>query len=181
MTKRTTNLTRKEILDQARAKWHATKPSPEERFWAKVDIRGEDECWPWKASVRRKDEGYGAFWMNGRHHPSNRIALQLSGVDVPENMVACHKCDNPRCCNPRHLFVGTPLQNNDDKVLKGRHSKGSTHGMAKLTDEQIAEIKRHKPPGVKKVRAGLPQELANKFGITRAYVSVVYSSKGAQK
>ena len=174
-------MNRAEAAAIARARKAAKTPPLSERFWSKVDVRSEDECWPWTASVRRKDEGYGAFWMNGRHHPANRVALQLSGVDIPEDMVACHKCDNPRCCNPKHLFVGTPLENNDDKVLKGRHSRGSSHGMAKLTDEQIAEIRSHKPPGVKKVRAGLPQELANKFGIARAYVSVIYSSKGAQK
>ena len=165
----------------ARAAKEAKAAPLTERFWSKVEVRGKDECWPWKAATRRKEEGYGAFWMNGRHHPANRVALQLSGVNMPDGMVACHTCDNPGCCNPAHLFVGTPRENNDDKVMKGRHSKGSKHGMAKLTDEQIEEIKRHKPPGVKQVRAGLPQELANKFGISRAYVSVVYSPKGAQK
>lgn len=181
MTKRTTNLTRREILDKARSKWQAIKPSAADRFWPEVEIRGDNECWPWKAAVRRENEGYGAFWMNGRHHPANRVALQLSGVEVPDGMAACHKCDNPRCCNPAHLFVATHRENNDDKVRKQRHAKGRSHGMAKLTSEQICEIKSHKPPEMKRMRAGLLQELASKYGVSRTYISIICNSNWRSK
>lgn len=161
----------------ARAAKEAKAAPLTERFWSKVEVRGKDECWPWKAATRRKEEGYGAFWMNGRHHPANRVALQLSGVNVPDGMVACHTCDNPGCCNPAHLFVGTPRENNDDKVLKGRNPKGQSHGMARLTDAQTAEILSLKPASGKRLAAGMPQEIAHKYGITKQYVSELMGKK----
>lgn len=161
----------------ARAAKADKTPPIQQRFWSKVDVRGESDCWPWTAAVRSKKEGYGAFWMNGRHHPTNRIALMLSGVEVQDGMVACHKCDNPNCCNPRHLFVGTPRENNDDKVLKGRNPKGQSHGMARLTDAQTAEILSLKPTSGKRLAAGVPQEIANKYGITKQYVSELMGKK----
>jgi hypothetical protein len=154
----------------------AAKQAPlEQRFWSKVERLGPDECWPWKASVRNKKEGYGAFWLEGRHQPSNRVALVLSGVEVPEGMVACHRCDNPRCCNPAHLFVGTPKQNNDDKVAKRRHAHGERHGCAKLTDEQVAEIRSLRVG--RKLPPGIAQQFAERFGITKQYVSELFTSK----
>lgn len=179
MSARKTNLTRREILDRARAIWHQMKPGVSERFWSKVDVRGEDECWPWKAAERKKGDGYGAFWLDGRHQPAGRVALELSGTNVPEGMHVCHKCDNPPCCNPKHLFVGTHQENNQDKVRKGRHAHGERNGNAKLTSAQVAEIRSYRPPGVKRVKPGVPQMLAERYGITRQYVSEIF--KGSWK
>jgi hypothetical protein len=170
-------MTRAEGAAIARAKRAEKLPPLPERFWSKVDIKSDDECWPWKAAVRKESEGYGAFWMHGRHHPANRVALQLSGVDVPDGMVACHKCDNPRCCNPKHLFVGTPRANNDDKVSKGRNPRGQFHGMARLTDAQTSEILALKPANGKRLAAGVPQKIADKYGITKQYVSELMGKK----
>lgn len=96
----------------------------EERFWSKVDMRNPFECWPWLAALRRKDEGYGAFWINGRHQPASRIAYILIFNDVPVDIQVCHKCDNPNCCNPEHLFVGTNVDNARDRDNKGRGAVG---------------------------------------------------------
>lgn len=148
--------------------------TPQERFWQKVDKKGPDECWPWTAAVRNPKEGYGAFWLDGRHQPANRVALLFSGVDVPSGMVACHRCDNPGCCNPAHLFPGTPKANNDDKVAKRRHAAGDSHGMAKLTQQQVAEIRAHRPPGVKRLAPGIAERLAERYGVTKQYISELF-------
>lgn len=100
------------------------KQTLEERFWSKVDIRSPFECWPWLAAVRRKDEGYGAFWLNGRHQPASRIAYSLAFKDVPVGLHVCHHCDNPSCCNPEHLFLGTNADNAHDRDSKGRTATG---------------------------------------------------------
>lgn len=166
-------MNRAEAAIVARAAAAAKLGTVEERFWRKVDKRGPDECWPWLASVRRKDEGYGAFWLEGRHQPANRVALMISGRQVAGEMVVCHRCDNPRCCNPAHLFVGSPKENNDDKVRKNRHSHGERHGMARLTDAERAEILSHMPErGRSKV--GVNRALAERFGITTQYVSELF-------
>lgn len=149
--------------------------SPQERFWKKVDIRGANECWPWIAAVRNHRDGYGAFWLDGRHQPANRVALLFSGVDVPYGMVACHRCDNPGCCNPAHIFVGTRKDNNDDKLAKKRQAAGSSHGMSKLTQQQVDEIRSHRPPGVKRLPHGIAEHLAARYGVTKQYISELFT------
>ena len=135
-------------------------PGTSDRFWSKVEKRGADECWPWMAAVRRKDEGYGAFWFKGRHHPAPRIAAILSGATVPLGFVVCHRCDNPRCCNPAHLFIGRPQDNDADRVAKGRQAKGARNGHAKLTDRIVATIRALRKAGAK------PAHLGNIFRIS---------------
>ena len=135
-----------------------------DRFWPKVDRRGPDECWPWLAGVRRKDEGYGAFYVNGRHKPASRVAYELTFGEVAKGLVICHRCDNPGCCNPAHLFVGTNQDNDADRVAKGRQARGSRNAASKLTERQVWAIRKLRAIGVK------PGRLAWMFGITPAYV-----------
>lgn len=96
----------------------------EERFWSKVNILGEDDCWEWQAGL--DSQGYGAFKYEGKKYDSNRMTWFIVNGEFPKLLV-CHTCDNRKCCNPKHLFLGTYQDNHDDMVLKGRHAKGNTH------------------------------------------------------
>jgi hypothetical protein len=119
------------------------------RFWSKVDQGGgPDACWPWTAK-RRARGGYGQFRLDGKIEGAHRIAFSLKNGPLPAGAQVLHRCDNPPCCNPAHLFLGTNLDNVEDKVAKGRQAGGyktailgERHGMAKLTADDVREIRR---------------------------------------
>jgi hypothetical protein len=104
----------------------------EQAFWSKVDKRGSDECWPWTGYHNHR--GYARFSRRdkggpSKGHPAGRMAWVLTyGKPFPAGRFACHRCDNPGCVNPAHIFPGTPLDNMRDMVAKGRHrSPQRTH------------------------------------------------------
>lgn len=98
-------------------------PPAEERFWAHVEVRGDDECWPWTGE--RMKAGYGRFCPVGRRPVStHRYSWRLANPDAPEPVMVRHSCDNPPCANPRHLRAGTALDNMRDKMKRGRWSNG---------------------------------------------------------
>lgn len=164
-------MTRQEAAALARYAKSKNMPSLAERFWSKVSVLGENDCWPWLAAVRNKKEGYGAFWLNGKHQPSARVALILSGR-FEDGKQALHRCDNPSCCNPSHLFLGTHQDNNTDKVIKKRHAFGSKNGFSKLTEEQVVFIKQNVPRDGKE-HPGLRKSLADKYGVSVSCITDV--------
>jgi hypothetical protein len=114
--------------------------------------------------------------MDGRHHPASRVAWILThGEDIADGLVACHRCDNPACCNPAHLFLGSPLQNNDDKVTKRRHILGEKVNTAKLTEDQVREIKALRPSSGLKCRAGERAAIAKRYGVSAGTINDVWS------
>lgn len=84
------------------------------RFWSKVDIKNDDECWEWKAAKYGKYAGYGYFWLDDRMQRAHRVAYKLTYGDFDESKLICHKCDNPGCCNPKHLYIGDKGTNATD-------------------------------------------------------------------
>lgn len=130
-----------------------------ERFWSKVDIKGKDECWEWKASRIR--DRYGKFDGGKLAH---RISYEMSFGKIAEGLYVCHKCDNPPCVNPNHLFLGTQQDNVDDMLKKDRLPTGIKHPKSKFTDEQILEIKKLRTEGI-------PISLiSEQFNISKGYI-----------
>jgi hypothetical protein len=116
------------------------RKSPETRFWPRVQIGEINDCWPWTGG--RFDNGYGAFAMKGRSNVrAHRYVYELTNGSIPPGMVVLHSCDNPPCCNPLHLAVGTQQDNVDDRNRKLRQARGEAAGSAKLTKEQVVVIR----------------------------------------
>lgn len=90
-------------------------------FWDKVDIAGPDECWEWNAAI--DVGGYGVFWIPPRNCKAHRVSWIIANGAIPSGQFVCHTCDNRKCVNPAHLFIGTQSDNMQDCVAKGRHSR----------------------------------------------------------
>jgi DNA-binding XRE family transcriptional regulator len=141
------------------------------RFWLCVPVYNDDACWPWMGPLNPR--GYGRFSIKRRRFTASRIALELSlGRHLSDGEMACHKCDNPPCCNPRHLFVGSQADNMRDAARKGRMFKwrgyrsGEDNQRAKLTAKQVAEIRTLKG-------RLLQREIAAEYGVSRQTVSAI--------
>ena len=89
-------------------------------FWSRVDVRTPGECWPWRGATN--SDGYGRHKIAGVTLNAHRVAWDITYPDqpLPDGVLACHRCDNPPCCNPTHLFPGTPADNTRDMIRKGR-------------------------------------------------------------
>lgn len=152
--------------DATKARWESYRIP---KFWARVDRKGADECWNWQGPVDRL--GYGVLGFAGKHWRSHRLAYALSIAEIPEGQHVLHTCDNRRCCNPAHLWVGDHADNMLDMALKGRRvgiNAGQRNGRAKFTQEQAEEIRsRYRAGGVSQ------QDLADEYGVSQFAVSQI--------
>lgn len=139
------------------------------RFWSKVDVGEPDECWEWLAS--KTTDGRGRFGINYRLWLSHRVAWVLTYGPIPEGLLVCHHCDNPGCCNPYHLFLGTPADNLADAARKGRMSRGEDRNTAKLTEEEVREIRDLISEG------NSQRNIAARYGVSHRCVGDIQSGK----
>jgi hypothetical protein len=144
-----------------------------DRFWSKVDRKGPEECWPWLAG--KSPSGYGSFSIKLRGFRAHRVAYELEIGPIPEGLIVRHKCDNPACCNPNHLEVGTNRDNTQDAIRRGRWSpppiqskNGASAPRAKLTSDQVIEARR-----LYHNHTLYQYELARMFGVSQAAMSKI--------
>jgi hypothetical protein len=150
------------------------------RFWANVQIT--DGCWLWKASKRGL---YGAFCYWSDHKKiqdrAHRFSYRLHWGEIPAGLFVLHRCDNPACVNPNHLFLGNPQTNVDDMMQKERHVPGGTHcgenghwkhgsdqWCSKLDADKVREIRRRRAAG-----QGSNRELGLLFGVSPSTISQI--------
>lgn len=139
----------------------------EKRFWEKVSQKSEDECWNWNAGTDGTERG--AFSFHGKPERAYRVAWILTNGEIPDGMSVCHKCDNPRCCNPKHLFIGTQADNALDMWNKGRGAspRGERNGRAKLTTENILEIRQLSAQGLSS------RKIASRMDVSKTQINEV--------
>jgi hypothetical protein len=144
-------------------------------FWRHVEIGRVDDCWPWTGSRYRG--GYGRIRRGGVQRVAHREAFEIAfGESVPRELMVCHRCDNPCCVNPAHLFLGTAADNNGDRKSKGRNAdtRGERHPMAKVTAADVMEMRRMRAGGA------IFKEIGARFGVTTqaAFLAVTGKSWG---
>lgn len=141
----------------------------EERFWEKVDKRGPDECWPWTAA-RSGQYLYGRLGRDGRVTRAHRVAYELAVGPIPEGMQVMHICDNPPCCNPAHLGLGTNLENHRQKAERGRGGRRGTRAGLYPKEEAIALY----------LEGYSTTQIAVRFGVTSNAVQARLKRAGVQ-
>lgn len=148
------------------------------RFWSRLEHR-KTGCWEWTGSRNR--DGYGSLTVEGRSHGAHRVAWSLANGEIPAGLMVCHSCDNPPCCNPDHLWLGTSADNQRDAAAKGRSRTGRQIGprrpfkfpnrtgelnpIAKLDAERVAQIRSRFSAGEASQRA-----LAREYGVSHTVV-----------
>ena len=142
-----------------------------ERFWGKVRKTGS--CWEWTGTMHYL--GYGRFAMGRRSFYAHRISWELANGPIPRGMFALHKCDNRGCVRPDHLFLGSQRDNVRDAWAKKRakvpDNAGERHGLAKLSEKEIKEIRTLNESGISQ------RELARRFNVSNGHICGIIQRK----
>lgn len=148
---------------------------PADRFWPKVRKGARDECWEWQGARQPTGYGYlvgGPMYGGKRWVLAHRLSWEIEhGVPVPEGRYVCHRCDNPPCVNPAHLYVGTKRDNARDRSSRGRgrenRQNGSANANAKLTEADVSRIIEE----LKRLPRRSQADIAREFGISQPQIS----------
>ena len=148
------------------------------KFWEKVLVDDDDKCWEWQAGRNKK--GYGNFYISvghskDKHCLAHRMAYKLRYGDFDENLLVCHRCDNPSCVNPSHLFLGTNQDNMNDSSKKGRKKGincGEKHPNSKLTEGDVRRIREVYKPRIYSLR-----KLASEYGVDNSTIGYIIKRK----
>ncbi len=146
----------------------ATFNAPE--FWSFILVGGPDECWLWQGVIDRN--GCGRWHRHKHHYFASRIAFVLSGRTLGTDQCVRHTCDNPPCCNPKHLISGTQLDNVADRFERHRCAAGERHPKAKLTADQVVQIRALYVPRIYTLA-----KLAKQFGMSLTAITDIVSGK----
>lgn len=157
-----------------------SKLTPEQRFWSKVNRGGPDECWEWRAA--RDKNGYGFFKLYPLMLKAHRVSWEYRHGPIPKGLFVLHRCDNPPCVNPAHLFLGTARDNSRDMFSKGRGITGDQSwtrqrpesvpygqrvGTAKLRDVDIPIVRGLLSSGISQT------EIGRRFGVSQRAISFI--------
>jgi hypothetical protein len=139
-------------------------------FWSKC-TKTEGGCWLWRLSQDK--DGYGRTCFLGKVDKAHRVAWMLYHGPVPEELCVLHKCDVPACINPDHLFLGTELDNAQDRDTKGRtgDTAGEKNGAVKLTWPVVRQIRKELAEGLEQV------PIAEKYGVSKSLISQIHTNK----
>lgn len=133
-------------------------------------VKKGDGCWTWLSYI--DPQGYGRLNYNGKPMLASRVSYLIHFGEIPKGMAVCHKCDNPSCTNPDHLFLGTQADNVADMHMKGRArkrgKKGASHHNAKLTDNDVKAIRRS---------GDSTAAIARQYNVSRATIHAIVNGK----
>lgn len=150
---------------------HRPRQPLAERLWARV-TKQPSGCWEWQG--HRRTDGYGQLGRGGRDEgliEAHRASWELTHGPIPEGLSVCHRCDNPPCCNPDHLFLGSPADNVADAVAKGRVARGERLPQTKLSDDDVFRVRLLGRQGVRQA------EIARRFGVSQGHVSALIAHR----